>query len=130
MPRKPSPQGTPRLRLSASFLESLAKDFEKHRDEVVEAFRRESPKAYAELLGRLVMTADPPAEEKINSMEDVGRYLLKKHGVLEPARGRTPAAWRFCRLFTLSLTLRISLRSALLTLTLPMDPIRKVCRSS
>ena len=36
MPRKPSPQGTPRLRLSASFLESLAKDFEKHRDEIIE----------------------------------------------------------------------------------------------
>jgi hypothetical protein len=100
MPRKPSPQGTPRLRLSAGFLESLAKDFEKHRDEVVEAFRRESPKAYAELLGRLVMTADPPAEEKINSMEDVGRYLLKKHGVLEPDETAIKAAIEAHETFT------------------------------
>jgi hypothetical protein len=79
MPRKPSPQGTPRLRLSASFLESLAKDFEKHRDEVIEALRRESPKAYAELLGRLVQTADPPESDSFKnakSMRDIGLRLL------------------------------------------------------
>ena len=87
MPRKPSPQGTPRLRLSASFLESLAKDFEKHRDEVIEALRRESPKAYAELLGRLVMTADPPAEKTFancNSQRDIGHRLLVSIGLSEP----------------------------------------------
>jgi hypothetical protein len=84
MPRKPSPQGTPRLRLSASFLESLAKDFEKHRDEVIEALRRESPKAYAELLGRLVMTADPPAEgtfASANTMREIGERLLISVGM-------------------------------------------------
>jgi hypothetical protein len=79
MPRKPSPQGTPRLRLSASFLESLEKDFAKHRDEVIEALRKESPKAYAELLGRLVQTADQPESESFknaNSMRDIGLRLL------------------------------------------------------
>jgi hypothetical protein len=86
MPRKPSPQGTPRLRLSASFLASLEKDFEKHRDEVIEALRRESPRAYAELLGGLVMTADPPAEKTFancNSQRDIGLRLLVSMGMHE-----------------------------------------------
>jgi hypothetical protein len=95
MPRKPSPQGTPRLRLSASFLESLAKDFEKHRDEVIEALRKESPRAYAELLGRLVMTADPPEGggfKDCQSMEDIGRRLLKSVGLPEPDEAAIQAA--------------------------------------
>jgi hypothetical protein len=86
MPRKPSPQGTPRLRLSASFLESLAKDFEKHRDEVIEALRRESPKAYAELLGRLIQTTDAPdikGFKDCNSMRDIGLRLLVSVGLQE-----------------------------------------------
>ena len=79
--------GTPRLRLSAAFLESLEKDFQAHRDEVIEALRKESPKAYAELLGRLVMTADPPAENSFkscNSMHDIGHRLLVSVGLKEP----------------------------------------------
>lgn len=86
MPRKPShqKQGTPRLRLSAAFLESLARDFEAHRDEVIAALRTESPKAYAELLGRLVMTSDPPEGggfRDCNSMRDIGLRLLVSVGV-------------------------------------------------
>jgi hypothetical protein len=87
MSRKPSPQGTRRLRLSASFLETLEKDFEKHREEVIEALRKESPRAYAELLGRLVQTADPPAENSFkgcNSMREIGHRLLVSVGVSEP----------------------------------------------
>lgn len=86
MPRKPSPQGTPRLRLSASFLESLAKDFEKHRDEVIEALRRESPKAYAELVGRLIQTTDAPDNKGFkdcNSQRDIGLRLLVSMGMHE-----------------------------------------------
>jgi hypothetical protein len=88
MPRKPSPQGTPRLRLSASFLESLEKDFQAHRDEVIAALRKENPRAYAELLGRLVQTSDPPAENSFkdcNSMRDIGHRLLVSVGVSEPS---------------------------------------------
>jgi hypothetical protein len=95
MPRKPSPQGTPRLRLSANFLESLAKDFEKHRDEVIEALRRESPKAYAELLGRLVMAADPPSENsfaKCNSTNDIAVRLLAPVGLSDPDEAAIQAA--------------------------------------
>jgi hypothetical protein len=80
-------QGTPRLRLSAAFLESLEKDFQAHRDEVIAALRKESPKAYAELLGRLVQTADPPAEKTFancNSMRDIGHRLLVSVGVSDP----------------------------------------------
>ena len=95
MPRKPNPQGTPRLRLSAGFLESLAEDFEKHRDEVIEALRRESPRAYAELLGRLVITEDPPEGsgfKDCQSMEDIGRRLLKSVGLPEPDEAAIQAA--------------------------------------
>jgi hypothetical protein len=95
MPRKPSPQGTPRLRLSASFLESLAKDFEKHRDEVIEALRRESPKAYAELVGRLIQTTDAPDSKGLkdcNSMTDIGRRLLESVGFREPDDASIQAA--------------------------------------
>jgi hypothetical protein len=97
MPRKTSQQkqGTPRLRLSAAFLESLEKDFEAHRDEVIEALRKESPKAYAELLGRLVMTQDPPEGDALkgcNSMEDIGRRLLKSVGLPEPDEAAIQAA--------------------------------------
>ena len=79
-----SQQGTPRLRLSAAFLESLEKDFAEHKDEVIQALRRESPKAYAELLGRLIATSDPPNENSLanaNSMRDVGLRLLISMGV-------------------------------------------------
>jgi hypothetical protein len=96
MPRKPSQKpGTPRLRLSAAFLESLEKDFEANKDEVIQALRKESPKAYAELLGRLVMTADPPAEgtfASANSMADIGRRLLKSVGLAEPDEAAIQAA--------------------------------------
>jgi len=90
MPRKPSQQkqGTPRLRLSAAFLESLEKDFDAHREEVIEALRRESPKAYAELLGRLIQTTDAPTENSFanaNSMRDIGLRLLRSVGVSEPS---------------------------------------------
>jgi hypothetical protein len=87
MPRKPSPQGTPRLRLSASFLESLERDFEKNKDAVIEALRKESPKSYAELIGRLIAASDPPAENsfaKCDSMRSIGHRLLVSVGVSEP----------------------------------------------
>jgi hypothetical protein len=88
MPRKPSQQkqGTPRIRLSASFLESLEKDFEKHRDEVIEALRKESPKAYAELLGRLIQTTDAPDTKGFkdcNGQRDIGLRLLVSMGMQE-----------------------------------------------
>jgi hypothetical protein len=95
MPRKPSPQGTPRLRLSASFLESLERDFEKNKGAVIEALRKESPRAYAELLGRLVMTADPPEGGGLGdckSMTDIGRRLLKSVGLAEPDEPAIQAA--------------------------------------
>jgi hypothetical protein len=86
MPRKPSPQGTPRLRLSASFLESLERDFEKNKDAVIESLRKESPRAYSELIARLVQTTDAPAENsfsKCNSMKEIGLRLLRSVGMQE-----------------------------------------------
>jgi hypothetical protein len=87
MPRKPSQkQGTPRLRLSAAFLESLEKDFEANKDEVIQALRKESPKAYAELLGRLIQTTDAPDNmgfKDCNSQRDIGLRLLISMGMHE-----------------------------------------------
>ena len=87
MPRKTQQkQGTPRLRLSAAFLESLEKDFELHRDEVIEALRRESPRAYAELVGRLIQTTDAPDSKGFkdcNSQRDIGLRLLVSMGMQE-----------------------------------------------
>ena len=86
-PRKPSQkQGTPRLRLSAAFLESLEKDFEANKDEVIQALRKESPKAYAELLGRLIQTTDAPDNKGFkdcNSQRDIGLRLLVSMGMQE-----------------------------------------------
>ena len=84
MARKSQSQGTPRLRLSAAFLESLERDFAQNKDEVIQALRKESPRDYAALLGRLVMTSDPPGEKGFadaNSMRDIGLRLIVSMGV-------------------------------------------------
>jgi hypothetical protein len=64
----------------------LERDFAEHKDEVIQALRRESPKAYAELLGRLIQTSDPPAENSFanaRSMHDIGERLLRSVGMPE-----------------------------------------------
>ena len=73
----------------------MERDFEKNKDAVIEALRKESPRAYAELLGRLVMTADPPEGgglKDCQSMEDIGRRLLKSVGLPEPDEAAIQAA--------------------------------------
>jgi hypothetical protein len=73
----------------------LERDFEKNKDAVIEALRKESPRAYAELLGRLVMTADPPEGGGLGdckSMTDIGRRLLKSVGLAEPDEAAIQAA--------------------------------------
>jgi hypothetical protein len=83
---KAKAQGTPRLRLSAAFLESLEKDFEANKDEVIQALRRKSPKAYAELLDRLIQTTDAPDTKGFkdcNSQRDIGLRLLISMGMHE-----------------------------------------------
>jgi hypothetical protein len=95
MPRKQSPQGTPRLRLSASFLERLERDFEKNKDAVIETLRKESPRAYAELVARLIQTTDAPDTKSFkdcNSMADIGRRLLESVGFREPDDASIQAA--------------------------------------
>jgi hypothetical protein len=64
----------------------LEKDFESHRNEVIEALRKESPKAYAELLGRLIQTTDAPDTKGFkdcNSQRDIGLRLLVSMGMQE-----------------------------------------------
>jgi hypothetical protein len=74
---------------------TLQKDFEKHREQVIEALRKESPRAYSELVARLIAASDPPAEgsfKDANSMEDIGRRLLKSVGLSEPDEAAIQAA--------------------------------------
>jgi hypothetical protein len=88
-------QGTARLRLSSSFVEALEKDFDKHGVEIIEALRRESPRAYAELVGRLIQTTDAPdgkGFKDCNSLADIGRRLLKSVGLPEPDEAAIQAA--------------------------------------
>jgi hypothetical protein len=87
-PRKPSqPQGTPRLRLSATFVEALESDFANHGVEIIEALRKDSPRAYAELVGRLIQTTDAPDTKggfkDCNSQRDIGLRLLLSMGMQE-----------------------------------------------
>jgi hypothetical protein len=73
----------------------LERDFEKNKDAVIEALRNGSPRAYAELLGRLVQTADPPATNSFkdcNSMKDIGVRLLVSVGLTDPDEAAIQAA--------------------------------------
>jgi hypothetical protein len=94
MPRKPS-QASARAELSADFLRSFQADFKAHGKEVIERMRLESPAKYAEIASRLIAASDPPAENSFkdcNSMEDIGRRLLKSVGLPEPDEAAIQAA--------------------------------------
>src|SRR6266550_3650676 len=75
--RKSKP-GEPSLRdkLSQSFLETLEADFRIHGATVIEKMRASHPERYAELAGKLIMTAEPPLNRidfnSANSMQDIG----------------------------------------------------------
>jgi hypothetical protein len=94
MPRKPS-QASARAELSADFLRSFQADFKAHGKEVIERMRLESPAKYAEIASRLIAASDPPSETgfaSANSMEDIGRRLLKSVGLAEPGEAAIQAA--------------------------------------
>jgi hypothetical protein len=89
MARK-SKSGSPSLRqrLSAAFLEALTDDFAVNGAAVIEKMRQTHPERYAELAGKLIMSAEPEQKAEglaaANSMHEVGARLLQQVGVIEP----------------------------------------------
>ena len=96
-PRKPK-SGEPSLRekLSQKFLEALEADFQLHGLTVLEKMRESSPERYAELAAKMIMSAEPPEQKdgfaSDNSMEAIGRRLLKSVGLIEPDNTAIEAA--------------------------------------
>ena len=85
MSRQPQQPNEPSLRdrLSASFLAAFEADFQSHGADVIERMRESHPERYAELAGKLIMTAEQPSANPYadaDSMEDIGRVLLKEIG--------------------------------------------------
>ena len=74
-----------RQKLTADFVAALQADWDEHGKEIIEALRTKAPTKYAEIVSRLVtpepMPADPYAN--IQSLQDIGRALLKQVGLSE-----------------------------------------------
>ena len=76
-----------RDRLSSAFVQALEKDWAEHGSEVIQQIRQDNPVKYGELIARLVpMDANPLSANDYstcNSMEDIGRQLLRQIGMSE-----------------------------------------------
>src|SRR5262249_10396010 len=85
MKRKPkSIEPSLRERLSQSFLEALEADFRLHGKGILEQMRQTHPERYAELAGKLIISAEPLAKNDFasaNSMEEIGIRLLEAIGI-------------------------------------------------
>jgi hypothetical protein len=77
------PEPSLRTKISQAFLQALEADFRLYGAGVIEAMRESDPTRYAELMGKVIMTAEPPSQdswEATKSMEDVARKLLREVG--------------------------------------------------
>jgi len=76
-----------RDKLSESFLRAIEADFREHGPAVIEQMRQTHPERYAELAGKLIMTAEqapgPNDYSDCQSMDDIGRKLLRSVGINE-----------------------------------------------
>ncbi len=79
---------SPRTKLSAAFLEALEASFQEHGKSVIEHMLENDPTRYAELVGKLIMTSEPPSQdswEGTRSVQDIARKLLREVGTDEYA---------------------------------------------
>src|SRR5215831_8439312 len=78
-----------RDKLSSAFVDALEKDWAEHGVEVIQRIRQDNPVKYGELIARLVpMDANLVSASdfsKCQTMEDIGRKLLKSVGLDENA---------------------------------------------
>jgi hypothetical protein len=82
--------GEPNLRdkLGDAFFKAFEADFEVHGVEVIQRLREKSPEKYAELGAKLIAAAEQPSASdfsRCDSVQDIGRVLLKQVGVDEDA---------------------------------------------
>jgi hypothetical protein len=89
-PRKPkSAEPSLRDKLSQAFLETLEADFRVYGATVIETMRQTDPTRYAELAGKLIMTAEPVSKgidfNSANSMDELGLKLLQSIGFTAPS---------------------------------------------
>src|SRR5262252_1897091 len=83
-PKRKAIEPSLREKLSQSFLEALEADFRLHGKGILEQMRQTHPERYAELAGKLIMSAEPLAKNDFasaNSMEELGTRLLEAVGI-------------------------------------------------
>jgi hypothetical protein len=87
---------SPRDRLSADLLQNFAADFAINGVGVIQALREKSPERYAELAGKLIMSAEEPTADLdfagAKSMDEIGEKLLKSIGCEAPTARQIKAA--------------------------------------
>jgi hypothetical protein len=85
--RKPKPiEPSLRTKLSQAFLEALEADFRLYGAGVIESMRASDPTRYAELMGKVIMTVEPPSQDswdQTKSVQDIARKLLREVGTDE-----------------------------------------------
>jgi len=75
-----------RDKLSEHFLRAFEADFAANGVAAIEQLRQKSPEKYSDIAARLIAASEPPAENgfaSANSMEEIGRKLLKSVGAEE-----------------------------------------------
>jgi len=83
--KKPQ-ERTLRDKLSENFLRAFENDFAANGVAAIEQLRQKSPEKYSDIAARLIAASEPPAENgfaSANSMEEIGRRLLKSVGAEE-----------------------------------------------
>jgi len=79
-----SPDASVRDQLAQKFLAALETDFALHGAGVIAKMRESHPERYAELAGKLILSAEPPKNttdvNNAQSYEDIGRSLLDSVG--------------------------------------------------
>jgi hypothetical protein len=88
MSRKKSSRSSSRDRLAEQFLEALQSDFAQHGAEVIANMRKSHPERYAELAGKLILTAEPPAKtgdmSEAKTPDELGRLLIQSVADIDP----------------------------------------------
>jgi hypothetical protein len=84
-PKKLKTDASPRVKLSQAFMGALEADFEAHGIAAIEKLRERSPEKYCEISARLIATIEPTKQDEAQTLQDIGRGLLKAVGTSEDA---------------------------------------------
>jgi hypothetical protein len=83
-----------RDKLSANWLSAFEADVAENAVQVVQLLRQKSPEKYAEVASKLITATEPKPEgfASANSMQEIGRLLLKSIGLDDPTDEQIEAA--------------------------------------